>query len=169
MNAQEYQETLEFLAQTPQRVADLVLGFDHAAIRLKPDPEAFSALEQICHLRDVEREAYTLRVKRILREDNPLLDGIDGARLAIERDYQSQDPATAIKDFAAARELSLRLLRGASAADQQRPARFVETGDLTLAGLAGLMREHDAGHLAELEALREHLLHAQEAVAIRIQ
>jgi len=169
MDAQEYQETLEFLAQTPQLVASLLAGFDRDALCLRPEAGTFSALEIVCHLRDVEREGYTIRVSRVLEEDNPQLDGIDGGRLAIERDYQSQDPAAALKAFEAARRASLQILRDASPAELERLCSLEDSIDLTLAGLADQMRVHDAGHLAELEALREQVLHAQEAAAIRIQ
>jgi hypothetical protein len=169
MDAQEYQETLEFLAQAPQHVASLISGFDRDALRFRPAADAFSALEVICHLRDVEREGYTIRVSRILEEDNPQLDGIDGGKLAVDRDYQSQDPDTALKAFETARRTSLQILRDASPAELERQCSLESFTGLTLAGLADQMRVHDAGHLAELEALREQLLHAQEAAAIRIQ
>jgi hypothetical protein len=169
MDAQEYQETLEFLAQTPQHVASLIAGFDRNALRFRPEAGTFSALEVVCHLRDVEREGYTIRVSRILEEDNPQLDGIDGGRLAVERDYQSQDPEAALEAFETARLASLQILRDASPAELGRRCSLEDSIGLTLAGLADQMRVHDAGHLAELEALREQLLHAQEAVAIRIQ
>ena len=47
MNAQEFQDTLEFLAQTPQRVAVLVAGLGTEAQRFRPAPDAFSALEHL--------------------------------------------------------------------------------------------------------------------------
>jgi hypothetical protein len=169
MTALEYQETLEFLVQTPQRVAALVLGFDREALRFRPAADAFSAVEQICHLRDIEREGYLLRVGRVLEENNPQLDGIDGSRLAIERDYQAQDAATALMAFEAARHESLQLLRSASTDQLQRTCSLEGAVDLTLAGLAEQMRMHDDGHLTELESLREGFLQAQESVQARIQ
>lgn len=168
MNAEEYRDTLEFLAQTPQRVADLVAGFDGEAQRLRPAADAFSALEQVCHLRDVEREGYAIRVNRVLEESNPQLEGIDGSRLALDRDYQSQNLAAALTAFEAARRASLQVLQNAATAERERQCGLEGTTGLTLADLARLMREHDAGHLKELEALRGQLLQAQEAAAVKI-
>lgn len=155
MDTREYFETLEFLAQSPERVAALIVGIAGEALRFKPAPDAFSALEQVCHLRDVEREGYSRRVQRMLDEDNPLLEGIDGAQLANERDYQSQDLVEALKEFGVARGESIRLLQSASAAQRERPGHFEDAVVFTLAGLAGMMRAHDSEHLRELESLRQ--------------
>jgi hypothetical protein len=163
MNVPEFQETLEFLAQTPQRVADLIAGFDRDALRFRPAPDAFSAVEQVCHLRDIEHDGYNRRVRRVLEEDNPQLDGIDGSQLALERDYQAQDAMAALAAFDDARQSSLQLLRNASEVELTRTCTLEGSRDVTLAGLADLMRKHDSEHLAELESLREGFLHAQES------
>jgi len=163
VNVPEFQETLEFLAQTPQRVADLIAGFDRDALRFRPGPGNFSAVEQVCHLRDIEHEGFTVRVRRILEENNPQLDGINGSQLALERDYQGQDATPALAAFDEARRASLQLLKNASAVELGRTCSLEGSTNLTLAGLAGLMREHDSEHLAELESLREGFLHAQES------
>jgi hypothetical protein len=163
VNVPEFQETLEFLAQTPQRVATLIAGFDRDALRHRPAPDAFSAVEQVCHLRDIEHDGYTVRVRRVLEENNPQLDGINGSQLALERDYQAQDAMSALAAFDAARQASLLLLKEASEADLARQCTLEGSTNLTLAGLAGLIREHDSEHLAELESLREGFLHAQES------
>jgi hypothetical protein len=169
VNVPEFQETLEFLAQTPQRVADLIAGFDRDALHFRPGPDTFSAVEQVCHLRDIENEGYTVRVRRILEEDNPQLDGIDGSQLALERDYQSQDAMSALAAFDAARRALLQLLKNASEAELARACSLEGSTNLTLAGLAGLMYAHDSEHLAELESLREGFLHAQENRQAEIQ
>jgi hypothetical protein len=163
VNVPEFQETLESLAQTPQRVADLIAGLDRDALRYRPGPDAFSAVEQVCHLRDIEHEGYTVRVRRILQEDNPKLDGINGSQLALERDYQSQDATSALAAFTDARRTSLELLKNASEAELARTCSLEGSTNLTLAGLASLMHAHDSEHLAELESLREGFLHAQES------
>lgn len=52
--------------------------------------ENFSAIEQICHLRDIETERYHHRIQSILRENAPDLSSIDGYELAIQRDYKNK-------------------------------------------------------------------------------
>ena len=49
--------------------------------------EPFTAIEQICHVRDIEIEGYQLRFKRTLEEHSPFLPSIDSEAVAKERDY----------------------------------------------------------------------------------
>jgi hypothetical protein len=148
-----FQETLAFLAQTPQRVAALVAQIPDAAIRQRTAPDAFSALEQVCHLRDIEQDGYAVRVRHVLDEVNPLLTDIDGAKLAAERNYQAQDLAGALAAFERSRGESLLLLHAASALELERTGHFEGSPPITLAGLAGMMREHDSEHLQQLKEL----------------
>jgi hypothetical protein len=69
---------------------------------------ANSPLETICHLRDIEAEGYTTRINRILIETNPVLGDIDGGRLAVERNYNDQDPDLALHEFTIARATTRR-------------------------------------------------------------
>jgi hypothetical protein len=39
--------------------------------------EHLSAIEQICHVRDIEIDGYHVRIGRVLREERPLLASID--------------------------------------------------------------------------------------------
>lgn len=157
MSADSYQDNLAFLAKTPQLVAGFVHGLNRDHARIKGSGESFSATEHVCHLRDVEQEGYVVRARRIQAEDNPLLDSIDGGKLAVERDYQSQDLAAALIAFTTARNLSIRMLRNATETQRQRPGRIGDSGEVTLGRLVEMMREHDSEHLAELQALRAHL------------
>jgi hypothetical protein len=154
MNGREYLKILEYLAQTPRKIATLVDPLSAAALLRRPAPDAFCALEQVCHLRDIEREGYEVRVRRILQEDRPALQNIDGARLAIERDYRSQDLAAALADFTAARGKSVRLLRETTPAQRMRTGNLDGSGACSLYALAEMMRLHDREHIAELEAIR---------------
>ncbi|MBW8880908.1 MAG: DinB family protein, partial [Asticcacaulis sp.] len=40
--------------------------------------EHYSALEQLCHVRDIEMDGYHVRFVRTLKEDHPYLGGVDG-------------------------------------------------------------------------------------------
>jgi hypothetical protein len=41
--------------------------------------ERLSALEQACHLRDIEIDGYQVRLRRTCQETRPLLVSLDGA------------------------------------------------------------------------------------------
>src|SRR2546423_6713650 len=102
----ELQTLLAFLAETPEVVRRLTCALSAEAARQKPVPAEFSALEHVCHLRDIEREGYSVRLSRLLAEAAPVLADIDGARLALERDYQRQDFTSALADVTRARHES---------------------------------------------------------------
>ena len=122
----------------------------------RPRPDAFSLVEQACHLRDVEREGYLVRVQRILEQDMPRLAGFDGTTAARERDYQSQDARLAAQRFAAARAEVVSLLSAATPDALKRAATFMDER-ITLADLVHLMVEHDCEHREEMAALADAL------------
>jgi hypothetical protein len=119
----------------------------------QPGPGLFSLVEHCCHLRDLEEEGYTLRLRRMLREERPGLDDFDGGAVAARRSYPSQDLQEALRAFTDARTANLALLSGLDAAALGRTATFGEHGTITVEGLAQLMVEHDASHRQELGEL----------------
>src|SRR5256885_7562320 len=84
--------------------------------------EAFTAIEQICHVRDIEIEGYQVRFRRTLAEDSPLLASIDSERIARERDYGSADAGRTFTEFRAARAATMALLRGLDVRQLERRA-----------------------------------------------
>ena len=119
---------------------------------LRPAPEGFALVEQACHLRDLEREGYLVRVRRMLAEDVPSLEAFDGAAVARARDYLGADAHSAARDFAAARREVIALMAPLGEAELARAATF-DGQRITLADLVAMMCEHDRGHREEIEAL----------------
>jgi DinB superfamily len=80
-----------------------------ALLRVRPSTGGWSALEYACHARD----AFILsdyRIAKVLTEDRPSLRKGDRDRVAIERDYNGQEPAFVIDELAgAADRLAARL------------------------------------------------------------
>jgi hypothetical protein len=117
-----------------------------------PAPGSFSLVEHACHLRDLEEEGYTLRIRRILRENTPVLADFDGAAVAAGRNYPAQDLETALQAFDEARRRNVQLLDALPDALLERRGWF-DDGTITLRRLATLMLEHDASHRTELDEL----------------
>lgn len=157
LTTEELQTLVGFLAQTPARVRRLVQNLSAGDAHWKPSPQEFSALEQVCHLSDLEREGYSVRIEKLLGEEQPLLPDFDGGKIAAERDYNNQQLEAMLDAFAAAREGNLRALAHLSAADFERSGQLEQVGPITLSTLLLKMREHDEGHLQELDELREQL------------
>ncbi len=139
------------LLEMPVRVAEILGGI--TARRTRPAEGEFCAVEHVCHLRDIEAEGYAVRIEQLMREDEPLLRDLDGEALARERRYIDQDPDEALRAFAAARARSVELLRGADESALARAGTFENVGRISLAKLVEMMREHDRGHLRDLETI----------------
>lgn len=115
--------------------------------------EHFSALEQLCHVRDIEVEGYHVRLVRTLKEDRPFLPGVDGDKLRIERGYAEAFAPDVLKAIRVAREETLELLATVSQSQWDRVADFEDYGLVTLRGLVHYLCSHDQQHLAGLQWL----------------
>jgi DinB superfamily len=115
--------------------------------------EHFTAIEQICHVRDIEIEGYQVRFARTLNEESPILPSIDSEAIAKERNYGRADAAQVFAEFRAARTKTLALLKGLDEKQLERPAVFEGYGSVTLTGLIHYLCSHDQQHLAGLQWL----------------
>jgi hypothetical protein len=120
------------------------------SIAVKSSAEEFSVLENVCHLRDLEVEGYAIRIQRILQEDQPLLPEFEGARVAIEREYNRQDLNQALTAFSEERGRNLLILSAAGRDEFERTGELDGLGKITLLRLVEMMNEHDEGHLDDL-------------------
>jgi hypothetical protein len=143
-------EALESLAAMPDFLAR---ALERAAAPASPAADGgFSLVEHACHLRDLEREGYLLRVRRLLEEDSPALAGFDGDRIARERGYRAQDAAAACADFALARAELVRRVRALGDAELCREGEFAGRR-VSLADVVLMAAGHDAEHRADIDRL----------------
>jgi hypothetical protein len=115
--------------------------------------EAFTAIEQLCHVRDIEIDGYQVRFQRALNEVNPPLESLDGYRFAKDRDYASSNAAEVIADFRTARAKTMQFLSNLTPEQLSRTAQFEGYGSLTVHSLAHYLCSHDQQHLAGLQWL----------------
>jgi hypothetical protein len=149
MEREDFARLIKSLAETPSKLTQLLQPLSPQQVRVK-ESDQFSALENICHLRDIEVEGYGERIKRILEEAEPSLPDIDGARLAIERDYNNDDLDSAFAAFSNARRKNVELVRSLEMDQLARKGNLEGAGLISLRALLEMMEEHDQGHLAEL-------------------
>jgi hypothetical protein len=150
---------LATLAAFPQQLAAHFAAVPAGFERWKPaswegiPSEHFSALEQLCHVRDIEIDGYQQRFRRTLDEDRPLLPSIDSEALSVERDYAGADAAAVLATIAAARARTLAMLAQLTPAQYARRAQFEGYGEVTLRSLMHYLCSHDQQHLAGLQWL----------------
>src|ERR1700693_187672 len=79
--------------------------------RLPGPGGAFSPVEQVWHLADLEREGFGCRIDRLLSEREPQLPDFDGAAIAAARHYRARCLTAGLAAFRAARQRNLDTLR----------------------------------------------------------
>jgi DinB superfamily len=115
--------------------------------------EPLTAIEQVCHVRDIEIDGYSIRFQRTLNETNPTLGSIDTERLAKERSYGTSNATVALAAFRDARIKTVALIKSLKAEQFNRTAIFEGYGAVTLRSLVHYLCSHDQQHLAGLQWL----------------
>ena len=159
MNApHDLHATIDALADFPERLERLFYCFPPELRRWAPPSwdgvpsEKLNAIEQICHVRDVEIEGYRIRFERTRLESSPVLPDLPGEEMAQERRYSAQDPLAALRDFARARAVNVEAIRHFTEDQLKRTAIF-EGKVTTLMGLVHFLGSHDYQHLSGLQWL----------------
>ncbi|WP_431265671.1 DinB family protein [Roseateles chitinivorans] len=149
--------TLDALAAFPAQLAAHFALFPVEARHWAPPSwdgvpsEPLTAIEQVCHVRDIEIDGYQQRIRRTLGEDDPVLPSLDTETLARERRYGEDDAQAALAAFAAARQETLAMLASITPDQLKRPARFEGYGPLSFKSLIHYLCSHDQQHLAGLQ------------------
>gem|GEM_PF-198863 len=115
--------------------------------------EHLTAIEQVCHVRDIEIDGYHVRFRRTLDEVNPVLASIDTDAFVRERAYGKADVQVMFAEFRKARAETLALIKGLTAAQFAHTAVFEGYGPLTLKSLVHYLCSHDQQHLSGLQWL----------------
>src|ERR1019366_8164689 len=139
----------------PTARKEALRGIPRKLLLFTPAPGKWSILEILCHMRDMEREAYLERYTRILADTEPRLPDLKAAAFASERDYRGQKAGDVLRDWARLRRESLRLLRKAKPEQWRRAGIHETAGRLTIDDL--VVRHavgNDAAHLAQIDAIK---------------
>lgn len=115
--------------------------------------EPFTAIAQLCHVRDIEIDGYHVRFHRTLTELNPILTSIDSEALAEARSYANANVGEVFAAFREARAKTVALIAGLSPEQFELPAVFDGYGALSLRSLVHYLCSHDQQHLAGLQWL----------------
>lgn len=152
MDQREKDRILWNLKSLPNELDDLLAELDEDTLRWRPRPDKWSVKEIMCHLRDMESEAYLARYLRILSEENPTLPNVDQDRLAEERDYINQDARAALEEFKRLRLETISALQAAPVEAFSRAGVHETDGPMTIEQLvARQIRGNDINHLSQMK------------------
>jgi len=143
-------ELMESLAMMQRflREAFATLSADEGRL---PGPNgAFSPVEQVWHLADLEREGFAVRIRRLRTEVDPVLPDFDGTTVARERDYKSLSLLAGLEAFEASRRENIASLRSLSPEDWTRHGALEGVGPVSLCDMPAFLRQHDEAHIAEI-------------------
>ena len=145
----EGKDPLQVLGATAERLRAIVRDTPREALRRRPAPDKWSAVEIIAHLADVEIVA-SWRMRSILAHDGVPIQPFDQDEWVTNLRYAATDPAESVELFEAARTANLRLLRRVDPERLENHGMHPERGRETVAHLIRLFAGHDLNHLAQL-------------------
>ncbi|HQZ17799.1 MAG TPA: DinB family protein [Vicinamibacteria bacterium] len=140
---------LEAIEAGPGRVAQLTKKLDGGVLRLKPAPDRWSALEVVCHLRDVEK-LWVDRIVKVAFSDRPAFYTLDFEALVSKQSYNTQDLTAALKELARLRADTVCLLRALPASQWKRTGMHPKRGEISIERIVEIMIGHDRGHLDQI-------------------
>jgi hypothetical protein len=133
-------------------VTDALAGTTEADLDARPSPDEWTPREIVHHLADSEAMAY-IRLRRLVAEDDPLIQGYDEPEWArrLHYDRPVEPSLTVLKGVRAA---SLDLLRALTPEEWERTGTHSESGTYTVDTWLGIYAEHSHEHADQIRRAR---------------
>jgi DinB family protein len=152
MDQRDKDRILWNLKSLPNELEDLLKDLDEETLRWQPIPNKWSIKEIMCHLRDMEREAYLARYRKMLTEESPFLPNVDQDRIAAESDYINQDAQNALDEFKWLRGETIKTLESAQPEAWARGGLHETDGPMTVEQLVHRqIKGNDLNHLVQMK------------------
>ena len=164
MNAQERNQLIDQYKAGYTEVAAALEGFPLQALTAHPIAGKWSAAEIVHHLADSETTS-GLRLRRLLVEDHPLIQGYDQDVYAASLNYNRRDITPSLEAFRAARATTAQLFEFMSEADWQKEGTHSESGSYSSEDWLKIYAAHAHNHAAQIRRLREALSEGAAASA----
>jgi hypothetical protein len=146
------QEIVKTLRATPVVRRALVAGVEDARLRRRPAPREWAIIEVVGHLADTEERALA-RVRRMLAEQDPVLEPFDQEALAEQRRYLDFDLQQELARLEQLRRQHLAVLEGLDGLGWERTGRHGEHGELTVELYETHVAAEEVDHLAQIARL----------------
>ena len=152
MDAQERTALINLYEQGPAAVLVALEGITPEELDAREAPGEWSVREIIHHLGDSEMTS-AIRIRLLVVEDNPVIQGYDQEAFArkLRYDLPIQPPLDA---FAAARAVTVPLLRSLSDADWRRTGTHTEAGHYTAEAWLAIYGVHAHEHAEQITRAR---------------
>lgn len=131
-------------------------GFPAASLSAHPIPGKWSAREIVHHLGDSESTS-AIRLRKLLVEDNPVIEGYDQDQFANKLRYNDRDMAPALEAFRSARATTAQILSLMTEDEWKREGVHTESGRYTVEAWLTIYANHAHNHAAQIQRLKEKL------------
>ena len=139
-----------------EEVARSLEGFPAESLSAHPLPGKWSAREIVQHLADSEMNG-AIRLRKLLTEDAPQIQGYDQEAYAARLRYNERDIAPALDALRGARSTTAQLLDAMTEEDWAREGTHSESGRYTAEDWLRIYAAHAHNHAAQIRRLREAL------------
>ena len=156
MNRQEREQRIAQYAAGYDQVAQALQGFPAGGLTAHPIPGKWSAAEIVHHLADSEGTS-ALRLRKLLAEAHPVIQGYDQELYAVKLRYNEREIAPALEAFRAARDTTAQLLPAMSDADWAREGWHSESGRYSAETWLRIYAVHAHDHAAQIRRLKDAL------------
>lgn len=156
MTPEERNDLINTYAAGYEVVMKALDGFPEQSLGAHPIEGKWSAREIVHHLGDSESTS-AWRLRKLLVEDNPVIQGYDQDQFAARLRYNERDMAPALEAFRCARETTTQLLHLMTEDDWQRAGTHTESGRYTAEDWLKIYAAHAHNHAAQIQRLRDTL------------
>ena len=154
MTPEERNDLIAKYAAGYDEVMKVLNGFPADSLGAHPIPGKWSAREIVHHLGDSESTS-AFRLRKLLTEDNAIIEGYDQDQFATRLRYNERDMTPALEAFRAARASTVPILNMMSEEDWQRVGTHTESGRYTTEKWLTIYASHAHDHAAQIRRLRE--------------
>ena len=156
MIADERQRLISQYKAGYDEIIESLKDFPLAALTAHPIDGKWSACEIVHHLADSET-ASAIRLRKLLTEENALIQGYDQDEYAVRLKYNERDFGPALEALHSARANTAQILDRLSDEDWTREGTHTESGRYSVEDWLRIYAAHAHNHGAQIRRLREAL------------
>jgi hypothetical protein len=156
MTQDERRELINRYREGYEEVVKSLEGFPEDRLSDHPLPGKWSAREIVHHLADSEMNS-AIRLRKLLTEDDPRIQGYDQELYASRLDYNRREVAPALDALRGARATTSQLLDSMSEEDWSRAGTHSESGPYGAEDWLRIYAAHAHDHAAQIRRLRDAL------------
>ena len=156
MNTEERAELIARYSAGYDEVMKALDGFPADSLGAHPIPGKWSAREIVHHLGDSESTS-AFRLRKLIVEDNPTIEGYDENAFAQKLKYNERDMAPALEAFRSARATTAQLLDLLSEDEWKREGVHTESGPYSVEKWLRIYADHAHNHASQIQRLKDAL------------